>query len=151
MVGPGVTKFIGNVATNRGGAVDITNDGSNADRTFIVDGPLCAQDNQVTGVTSTDRGGFVYLGVGKSNSLVFNDPSTANIANNMPDDIYAATPAAPYTTSVSSSDIGIWPPGPSYTIGGPVSSARLVNGNITFGGCPTGSSWNAEECQCTVS
>lgn len=149
MIGPGLTKFIGNTATGCtgvcGGAVDFT--GTTYDKSFVVAGPLCAQGNQGGG----QGGGFIYMQNGSPASLVFNDPSTANIANNMPDDIYAVTSAASYTTTVNSSDIGTWPPGPSYTIGGPVSSARLVNDNITFGGCPTGSSWNAEECQCTVS
>ena len=83
-----------------------------------------------------------------TNTLVFNSPSTANIANNLPDDIYAEPP----DTAVSSSGIGTWPPGPSYTINGPVSSARLGNNgdSISFAGCGSKAAWNAESCMCKV-
>lgn len=117
---------------------------SSFSQTMVVNGPLCAQNNVAAG----DGGGFVYLGFGSNTSLVFNNPSTSNIANNVPDDISAAP--SPLSVTVSSSGIGPWPPELSYTIGGAVSSAQLSNGTISFAGCGANAPWNAEMCMCKV-
>lgn len=66
----------------------------------------------------------------------------------MPYDIRTQDFAAPFTATVSSSGIGPWLPGPSYTIGGPVSSAALSNGGISFAGCGAKAIWNSKTCMC---
>lgn len=108
---------------------------------MVVDGPLCAQDN----VARNGPGGFAYVAAG-ANSLLFNNPSTTNIANNLQDDIFLDDdPSA----IVSSMGVGRWPPG-LYNISGPVSSAELSNGILSFAGCGTKAKWNSELCQCKV-
>lgn len=144
VAGPALTSFIGNTAAGAGGAVYLSEAFQYA-QTMVVNGPLCAQDNRA----GSAGGGFAYV-VGSPASLAFNNPSTSNIAKNVPDDIRTDDPAPPFTATVSSSGIGPWPPGPSYTIGGPVSSATLSNGAISFAGCGAKASWNSEKCMCKV-
>lgn len=134
----GPTTFMYNIAVDDdGGGV------SAYMSTVTIGGPLCAQSNSA-GTTTEAMGAFAGLRDGAM--LVFQDPDTANLADNRPNDIQATG-----TGNFTAQGFGTLPAGQAFNITGSLgacAAAFVANTTTTCDACGAGGRWDARTCSC---